>query len=39
MSADCGHLGTENRPDTWGADGRIDAPLGILSDHALAYHV
>ncbi|MHB1290937.1 MAG: HAD family hydrolase [Sulfuricella sp.] len=31
LIADYGYLGAEDRPETWGADGRIDAPLGILA--------
>nr|WP_041673332.1 HAD-IA family hydrolase [Sulfuricella denitrificans] len=31
LIADYGYLGAEDRPETWGADGRIDTPLGILA--------
>ena len=31
LIADYGYLGPEDRPETWGADGRIDTPLGILA--------
>lgn len=30
LIADYGYLSAEDRPETWGADGRIDTPLGIL---------
>lgn len=31
LIADYGYLSAEDRPETWGADGRIDTPLGILA--------
>jgi phosphoglycolate phosphatase len=31
LIADYGYLGVEDRPETWGADGRIATPLGILA--------
>ncbi|MBU1690094.1 MAG: HAD-IA family hydrolase [Gammaproteobacteria bacterium] len=31
LIADYGYLGAEDRPETWGADGRIDTPQGILA--------
>jgi phosphoglycolate phosphatase len=31
LIADYGYLGAADRPETWGAQGRIDTPLGILA--------
>lgn len=31
LIADYGYLGAADRPETWGAQGRIDTPLGILT--------
>lgn len=31
LIADYGYLSAEDRPETWGADGRVDTPLGILA--------
>lgn len=31
LIADYGYLSAEDRPETWGANGRIDTPLGILA--------
>jgi phosphoglycolate phosphatase len=31
LIADYGYLGNADRPETWGAQGRIDTPLGILA--------